>query len=140
MIHYQIDITEGSYQSYRDSVERIDDLRPLIYPDGAFVNCCGYLRTDAAPNVSLCVAAVREHGVFLGWRSEGRIYLSLHNRSKLSEVADVWGDGLDVSVKLFLPPEKAWRGMEEFADIGGRWREIRWIRETDIPEGGNYII
>ena len=140
MIRYEIDTTENGYDSLSGEVNHSDDLRALLFPKGNFVDCVGYIRTDTAPDISLCIAALKEHGVFLGCEKDSIEYLSLGNADLLAEVADVWGDGLDVSIGLFIPEELAWQGIQIFAESGSLYDGIDWITSEQIPEGGNYII
>lgn len=143
MIRYQIDTTENGYLSYEGSIRVIDELKALLYNNEVFTDCCGYIYTDVAKDASLCVAAVKEHGVFLAYKKEGKPpfeRLSLCNRNQLHEVVDVWGDGLDVSEGLFISPELAWEGICEFALRGNMHKDIEWIEVDEIPEDGNYII
>jgi len=140
MIHYQIDLTENEYRTIQGSVENINDLKSFIFYDDVFTDCVGYIHTDAACDVSLCISAVKEYGVFLGLSNSEAEYLSLNNRNQLNEIVDVWGDDLNVSRGLFISPEAAWKGICEFASSGNLYQGIEWIDSAEIPEEGNYII
>lgn len=143
MIRYKIDITEGDCPSKEGSVSGPEELKDLLCPDGGFLSFCGYLYTGAAADVSLCVAAVREHGVFLGYRKRGNPSLerlSLRDGTQLSRRVEVLGDGLDLSQGLFLSPELAWEGIAEFVRSGGMHREINWIAPGELPLDGSYLI
>lgn len=142
MIEYQIDITEVGYDSHYDETEDINELKKVIFPNGDFADCVGYIHTDADKDASLCVASLKEYGVFLGYQNDkaSKYCLSLNDRSRLNEVADVWGDGLYVSIGLFISPELAWKGICEFAASGNLYEGIEWIDPNEVPEDGNYII
>ena len=65
--------------------------------------------------------------------------MTLQDADKLTEVVDVWGDGLDISVGLFIPEELAWLVLAEYISDRKYSKETQWIMSADIPEGGNYI-
>lgn len=130
---YNIDLTENEYIHFDGNT--IEELKDFLYPD-RFMDCCGYINNNRK---SLAVASVKEYGVFLGYFDGENTHLSLHDRNSLDKVVDVWGDGLDVSEGLFIPPEIAWQCIYEFATTGRIHHNIEWISPDDIPEGGNYI-
>lgn len=106
-----------------------------------FKDCCGmiYYKTDDKKS-RLAIAALEEYGVYLGYSSNNTKYLSLFDRNKLSNILDVWGDGLYVSEGLFIAPETAWKGICEFVATGNMYSGIEWITDRDIPDDGNFII
>ena len=144
MITYQIDFTEKEYRTIQGNCRELLELKKLLFPEEAFLDCLGYLYTDADPEASLCLAAIKEYGTFLGYKKKIQntfmVQLSLYQKELLDEVVDVWGDGLEISIGLFLPPQLAWNGICAFADSGRLYHGIQWIGEEEIPEGGNYVI
>lgn len=142
MIKYRIDTTENEYHTIEGTVAHIAALKKLIYSKEVFTNCLGYIYTDAASDTSLCIAAVEEYGVFLGYKNNGsrEEYLSLGDKNCLNELVDVWGDGLYVSQGLFISAELAWEGIGEFAKTGKLLKDIEWIETDKIAEEGNYLI
>ncbi|MCH5204355.1 MAG: hypothetical protein J1F03_06380 [Oscillospiraceae bacterium] len=140
MIHYDIDTTENGYNKIRGDAENIDMLKRVIFNDGNFPDCVGYIKADNLVNAVLCICAVKEFGVYIGISYDSREYLSLFDSECLNEVVDVWGDGLYVSRGLFVPAELAWSGIEDFIANGNLTDKIHWISPKDIPEDGNYIL
>lgn len=140
MINYQIDLTENEYTTLQGSAESIMELKNMLFSDGVFKECVAYIDTDIAPEASLCIASVREYGVFLGSKNGSAVFLSLNDRNRLKEVVDVWGDGLDVSIGLFVSPEIAWKGISEFVTGGNLCQDMEWMNADEVPEEGNYII
>lgn len=140
MIHYQIDLTENEYSTIQGNAENIMELKNMLFSDGVFKECVAYIDTDAAPKASMCIASVKECGVFLGIKKGSVISLSLNDRNGLKECVDVWGDGLYVSRGLFIPPEAAWKAICEFAADGSLYQGMKWIDADEVPEEGNYII
>lgn len=135
--NYNIDLTENEYTSFDG--DTIEDLKDFIYPD-RFMDCCGYINNNGK---SLCIASVKEYGVYIGYFDGENELLSLSDRNNLDKVVDVWGDGLYVSEGLFIPPEIAWQCIYEFATTGSIHYNIEWISPDelfDITESGNYII
>ena len=65
--------------------------------------------------------------------------MTLQDADKLTEVVDVWGDGLDISIGLFIPEKLAWQVLAEYINDRTFSKETQWITSADIPEGGNYI-
>lgn len=51
----------------------------------------------------------------------------------------VWGDGLDISIGLFIPEKLAWQVLTEYINDRTFSKDTQWIMSADIPEGGNYI-
>lgn len=139
MIHYQIDLTENEYSTIQGSAENIMELKNVLFSEGVFQECVAYIDTDAAPKASMCIASVKEFGVFLGIKSSV-ISLSLNDRNGLKECVDVWGDDLYVSRGLFIPPEAAWKAICEFTAGGGLYQGMKWIDANEVPKEGNYII
>lgn len=140
MIHYNTDTMENGYDQIHGDVEDLDELKSIIFNDGNFPDCVGYIRADNLENTTVCVCAIKELGVFLGISFDSKEYLSLSDRTLLNEVVDVWGDDLYVSKGLFIPAELAWLGIEELITNGKLTENIQWISPADIPEEGNYII
>ena len=140
MIHYNTDTTDSGYDQIRGEAEDINELKSIIFNDGSFSDCVGYIRADNLENTSVCVCAVKELGVFLGISLDSKEYLSLNDSGLLNEVVDVWGDDLYVSKGLFIPAELAWIGIEELITNGKLSEKIQWIDPKELPEGGNYII
>ena len=140
MIHYNTDMTENGYNQVHGEAEDLDELKSIIFSDGNFSDCIGYIKADNLENTTVCVCAIKELGVFLGISLDSKEYLSLSDRALLNEVVDVWGDDLYVSKGLFIPAELAWSGIEELITNGELTDKIQWISPQDIPEGGNYII
>ena len=140
MIHYNTDTMENGYDQIHGDVEDLDELKSIIFNDGNFADCVGYIRADNLENTTVCVCAIKELGVFLGISLDSKEYLSLSDKTLLNEVVDVWGDDLYVSKGLFIPAELAWSGIEELITDGKLSEKIQWINPQDIPEGGNYII
>lgn len=132
-ITYDIDMTEDEYVHFEG--ETLEELKDFLYPD-RFMDCCGYIDGDGK---GIVLASVKEYGVFLAYISDGKTNLSLHNRSTLDKVVDVWGDGLYVSEGLFIPPEIAWKCICEFVATGSIQYNIEWISPDDLPEDGNWI-
>ena len=64
-------------------------------------------------------------------------WLSLADRTKLDTVAEC-ADEWYASVGLFLPPEAAWEGIEDFILTGEKSSRIEWIQPSELPEGGNW--
>lgn len=140
MIHYNTDMPEDGYNQIHGDAEDIDELKSIIFNDGNFLDCVGYIRADDLENTTVCVCAIKELGVFLGISINSEEYLSLGDRERLNEVVDVWGDDLNVSKGLFIPAELAWLGIEELVTNGKLSDKIQWINPKEIPEEGNYII
>ena len=140
MIHYDFDTTENDYSNIKGCVENIDELKKIIFKDTVFPDCVGHIKTDDADDSILWFSAIKELGVYLGISNHSGEYLSLSNRELLSEVVDVWGDGLYISKGLFIPAQLAWFGIEDFAVNGILSSKIHWIGTEEIPEDGNYIL
>ena len=140
MIHYDFDTTENGYSNIKGCVETIDELKRIVFKDAVFSDCVGHIKTDSADDSILWFSAIKELGVYLGISNRSGEYLSLCNRELLSEVVDVWGDGLYISKGLFIPTQLAWIGIQDFVVSGVLNNKIQWISSKDIPENGNYIL
>ena len=140
MIHYNTDMIEDGYDQVHGEAEDLDELKNIIFSDGSFPDCVGYIKADDLENTTVCVCAVKELGVFLGISLNSEEYLSLSDSGFLNEVVDVWGDDLNVSKGLFIPAELAWVGIEELITNGKLTDKIQWISPKELPEEGNYII
>lgn len=141
MIRFKFALTDEENTTIEGTTSGIGGLELLFCRGEGFPEGCGYLYTDAAPEASLCVAAARGHGVFLGYQRKGRPdsrRLSLRDREALDRLVEV--DGLDVSEGLFLPPELAWQAIRAFARDGGAGGEARWITPEEMPAEGNYLL
>ncbi|MDE6677871.1 MAG: hypothetical protein K2K02_02420 [Ruminococcus sp.] len=133
-VNYDIDLTENEYVHFEGNT--LEELKDVLYPD-RFKDCCGYI---IGKECGLCIASVKEYGVFIGYSDSENEKLSLSDRDKLDRVVDVWGDGLYVSEGLFISPETAWQCIHEFVTTGSISCNIEWISPDDIPENGNFII
>ena len=140
MIHFDTDMIEDGYNQVQGEAEDLDELKKIIFNEGSFPDCVGYIKTDNLENTTVCVCAIKELGVFLGISLDSKEYLSLADSECLNEVVDVWGDDLYVSKGLFISAELAWVGIEELVTNGKLTDKIQWITPNEIPEGGNYII
>lgn len=137
-ITFNLDKTEDDYIEFEG--QTIQELESFLYPNQEFKDCCGTITyTENEKKSGLSIAAVNEYGVYIGFSDENRECLSISDRSKLSTVIDVWGDGLYVSEGLFISPQQAWRCICEFIETGNISEEIDWITPDDLPEEGNYI-
>lgn len=146
MIHYDIDSRneyfEGSAETFDEFKGIIDELKKII--DDNSSNFLGYINTDTFKNMCLFISFVKEIGVFIAISNEpnGPTFLSLFNRTTLSEVVDIevkYGNEIYVSKGLFIPAELAWIGVEEFITNGVKTNKIQWITPKDLPEEGNWI-
>lgn len=137
-IKYNIDITEAGYKHFEGT--SLQELETFLYPDGIFKDCCGIITCIGDKGcVNISVASVSEYGVYIGFSDKEHTYLSISDRSKLSSVVDVWGDGLYVSEGLFISPQSAWKCIRELLETGNLCREVDWITPDELPEEGNYI-
>lgn len=137
-IKYNIDITEAGYKHFEGA--SLQELETFLYPDGIFKDCCGIITCIGDKgSVNISVASVNEYGVYIGYSDREHTYLSISDRSKLSSVVDVWGDGLYVSEGLFISPQSAWKCIRELLETGNLCREVDWITPDELPEEGNYI-
>ena len=137
-IKYNIDITETGYKHFEGTSSQ--ELETFLYPDENFKDCCGtitYIGDKGCVNMS--VASVSKYGVYIGVSDKKHTYLSISDRSKLSSVVDVWGDGLYISEGLFISPQSAWKCICELLETGNLCREVDWITPDELPEEGNYI-
>ncbi len=136
MIHYNIDTTENGYNNFTGDVESLTELKRILIKNDVVPNLVGYLSVN---DISICIAAERGLGFFIEITDGKDMYLSLWDKGTLSEVIDVWGDGLYISKGLFIPVSLAWKGLEEYIIHNRLCTEINWITPDDIPEDGNYI-
>lgn len=137
-IKYDIDKTEDDYIHFEG--KSLKQLKAFLYSGRAFEDCCGMITyTDAKKKVQLSVASLKDYGVYIGYSNQQNTYLSLSDKSKLSNVLDVWGDGLYVSEGLFIAPDLAWKSICEFVAAGEKCGEVDWMLSDELPEGGNYI-
>lgn len=137
-IKYNIDLTETEYKHFEGN--SMQELESFLYPNGIFKDCCGtiaYIGDKGSVNIS--IASVGGYGVYIGFYVKKHTYLSVSDRSKLSSVVDVWGDGLYVSEGLFISPQLAWKCISELLETGDLCREVDWITPEELPEEGNYI-
>ena len=93
-----------------------------------------YHETDKSR--SLILISDRELGYYLLYQPKIDTWLSLGDRTRLSEV--ICPDDWQASVGLFVSRDKAWLVIYEFCQSGERSSRIEWIRPTEIPEGGNW--
>lgn len=139
MLHYNIDTTENNYDKIQGDAETLNEIKSVLIKDDTTPDCVGYITIDDMPNSTLCFSVQKELGVFLGITDNSGIHLSLFNSEKLDDVVDVWGDGLYISIGLFIPEELAWKGLEKYILNGTLWNQIKWIIPDDLPESGNFI-
>ncbi len=140
MFSYNIDTTEGGYDNLTASFKTFGKLKKSLLRDGHIPDCVGTIESDDAPENKICIASIKELGVFLGITLNEDEYLSLSDRDALETTVDVWGDDLLVSEGLFIPEELAWNGIEKFLTDGALYDKIQWISPDELPEDGNYII
>ncbi len=136
MIHYSIDTTKNGYNNLEGEVESLTELKQILVKNNAVPDLVGYLTVN---DVSICICAEKELGFFIEITDGEDMYLSLGDKGALSEVIDVWGDGLYISKGLFLPVPLAWKGLEEYIIHNSLCDEINWITPDELPEDGNYI-
>ncbi|MDE7415553.1 MAG: hypothetical protein K2N44_04425 [Lachnospiraceae bacterium] len=60
----------------------------------------------------------------------------MSDKSKLSNVLDVWGDGLYVSEGLFIAPDLAWKSICEFAEKGENVGKSIGLFQTNYRKRG----
>ena len=139
MIIYDVDTTENGYSKLEGKVRSLSELKPLLTTNGRIFDCTGYLTIEGLKRNSICIAALSEFGVSISITDAEGVHLTLQDADKLTEVVDVWGDGLDISVGLFIPEKLAWQVLAEYINDRTYSKETQWIMSADIPEGGNYI-
>lgn len=139
MITYDIDTTENGYSKLTGEVNSISQLRELLDKGGRSSDCTGYLSVEGLKRNSICIAAIAGYGISIAITDASGVHLTLQSEDKLTDVVDVWGDGLDISIGLFIPEELAWQVLEEYVNDRTYSKETQWIMSSDIPEGGNYI-
>jgi len=140
MFSYDIDTTEGGYDTITGSFKTFAELKESLLRDGHIPDCVGTIESDNAPEDKICIASMKDLGVFLGITHNEDEYLSLSDRDALETTVDVWGDDLLISEGLFIPEELAWDGIEKFLTCGALSDKIQWISPEELPEDGNYII
>lgn len=137
-VKFNIDKTNEAYTHIEG--ESVQELEKFIYYKNIFEDCCGTITyEDENKKLVLSVAAVKEYGVYLSITDNNKIYLSLSDKSKLSDTVDVWGDDLLVSEGLFINTGLAWKGICEFMDEGTVCKDITWLAPSELPPEGNYI-
>lgn len=139
MIIYDVDTTENGYSKLEGKVRSLSELQSLLTANERIFDCTGYLTIEGLKRNSICIAALSEFGVSISITDAEGVHLTLQDADKLTEVVDVWGDGLDISVGLFIPEELAWQVLAEYINDRTYSKETQWIMSADIPEGGNYI-
>ena len=139
MIIYDIDTTENGYSKLEGEVRSITQLKSILTSAGRIADCTGYLTIEGLKRNSICIAALSAYGVSIAITDAEGVHLTLQDADKLTEVVDVWGDGLDISIGLFIPEELAWQVLAEYINDRTFSKETQWIMSVDIPEGGNYI-
>ena len=139
MIHCDIDTTENEYCNLEGDVESLIELKEILFKNDVVPDLVGYLSSDSAPNVSVCISAQKELGFFISITDDENTYLTLGDRNTLNETIDVWGDGLYISKGLFIPFSIAWKGLEEYLMFNKLSDNINWITSHEIPEDGNFI-
>ena len=139
MISYDVDTTENGYSKLEGEVQSISELKSLLTINERISDCTGYISVEGFKRNSICIAALSEFGISIAITDAEGVHLTLQDADKLTEVVDVWGDGLDISIGLFIPEKLAWRVLAEYINDRTFSKETQWIMSTDIPEGGNYI-
>lgn len=139
MIIYDIDTTENGYSKLTGEVQSITQLKSILTINDRISDCVGYLTIEGLKRNSICIAALSDHGVSLAITDASGIHLTLQNADELTDVVDVWGDGLDISIGLFIPEKLAWQVLAEYINNRTFSKEVQWIKAGDIPAGGNYI-
>ena len=102
MIYYNIDTTENGYNSLTGEVKSLAELKSILVKNDVIPDFVGYL-SIGIPDTSICICAEKGLGFYVGITDSEDIHLSLGNKDLLSEVVDVWGDGLYISKGLFIP-------------------------------------
>ena len=138
MIYYNIDTTENGYNSLTGEVNELAELKSILMKNGVVPDCVGYL-SIGIPNTSICICAEKGLGFYVGITDSEDLHLSLGDKDLLSEVVDVWGDGLYISKGLFIPVYLAWKAIEEYINFQKLCAEVNWITPDEIPEEGNFI-
>ena len=105
MIIYDVDTTKNGYSKLEGKVRSLSELKSLLTTNERIANCTGYLTIEGLKRNSICIAALSEFGVSISITDAEGVHLTLQDADKLTEVVDVWGDGLDISVGLFIPGE-----------------------------------
>lgn len=137
-IQFNLDKTENEYIHFEGTT--LEELKAFLYPNEGFEDCCGIITCKQGDReIELSIASLKEYGVYVGFFDGKHKYLSLANRTKLSNVLDVWGDGLYVSEGLFISPQLAWKCICKMIETGEKFEEMDWITESELPEDGNYI-
>ena len=138
MIYYNIDTTENGYNSLTGEVKSLAELKSILVKNDVIPDFVGYL-SIGVPDTSICICTEKGLGFYVGITDSEDIHLSLGNKDLLSEVVDVWGDGLYISKGLFIPVHLAWKAIEEYINFQKLCAEVNWITPDDIPEEGNFI-
>ncbi len=92
--------------------------------------------------LTLLILPNSEHGIYLHYfeaiagQNVGEL-LSLNDATKLDIVAEC-ADEWYASIGLFLKPEDAWRGIEDFIQTAQPSSRIQWINPSEIPANGNW--
>ena len=139
MIIYDLDTTENGYSKLEGEVQSISELKSLLTINERISDCTGYLTAEGLKRNSICIAALSELGISIAITDAEGVHLTLQDADKLTEVVDVWGDGLNISIGLFIPEKLAWQVLAEYINNRTFSKETQWIMAADIPEGGNYI-
>ncbi len=138
MFNYNIDTTEGGYDTLTGSFKTFDELKKSLLIGGRLPDCVGTIESDDAPENKICIASIKELGVYLKITRNEDEYLSLSGWDAMERAVDVWGDDLLISEGFFIPEELAWDGIEKFLTGGAFSDKIQWISLDDLPEDGNY--
>ena len=137
-VKFSIDLTGTEYIHFEGN--SLQELENILFPHKAFKDCCGTITYSGDKGiVTISVASVNGYGVYIGFSDKEHTYLSISDRSKLSSVVDIWGDGLYVSEGLFISPKLAWKCICELLETGDVYKEIDWITPDELPKEGNYI-
>ena len=141
LYYYNIDISENGYSSLTGKIKSLTELKNILIKNGEIPDFVGYLSSVDFPHHSICICSEKNLGFYIGitFEFDNTIHLSLGDKNLLSEVVDVWGDGLYISKGLFIPVSLAWKALEECITSQTLCAEVNWITPDDIPEGGNFL-
>ena len=131
MIIYDIDTTENGYSKLEGEVRSITQLKSILTSTGRIADCTGYLTIEGLKRDSICIAALSAYGVSIAITDAEGVHLTLQDADKLTEVVDVWGDGLDISIGLFIPEELAWQVLAEYINDRTFSKETQCTQHID---------